>query len=167
MSRLSRPQKRKPPFLFYPQLHHLPKYYFIIMESNCQPLILFVHMAINIYVESKNLSLSWLKYLCAVEKSVHCLPISVPSWKTQSTVQPTSVNTAVKKGLPARTLCGVLHSNLASTSCDPTHTPAGSKFGASSPSHSCASRVRAWGGIKCAAVCEAGDILKRSLCQLT
>lgn len=78
----------------------------------------------------------------AVEYSVQCVPISSPSWKIQSTVQPTSVNTAVKKGLPARMLCGVLHSNLASTCCDPTHTPAGSKFGVSSASHSRASWVR-------------------------
>lgn len=88
------------------------------------------------------------------------LPILAPSWWIQSTVQPTSVNTAVKKGLPARTLCGVLHSSHASTSRDPTHTPAGSKLGVSSASHSRASRVRAWGGIDWSAVCWGGGILK-------
>lgn len=74
--------------------------------------------------------------------SVQYIPISAPSWKIQSMLQPTSVNTAVKKGVPARMLFGVLHSNLALTSCDPTHTPAGSKFGVSSSSHSRARRVR-------------------------
>ncbi|TNN29845.1 hypothetical protein EYF80_060005 [Liparis tanakae] len=60
-----------------------------------------------------------------------------------STLQPTSLNTAVKKGLPARTLPAVLHSSRASTTREPTHTPAGSKLGVSSASHSRASRVRA------------------------
>lgn len=80
---------------------------------------------------------------------VGLLPSCAPSMCAHSTVQLSSVKTAVKKGLPASTLHGVLHNNLASTSCDPTHSPAGSKFGVSSASHSRASRVSVWGGSVC------------------
>ncbi|KAK6300398.1 hypothetical protein J4Q44_G00284960 [Coregonus suidteri] len=79
-------------------------------------------------------------------------PLTTAVWATASGpggVQLSSVKTAVKKGLPASTLHGVLHNNLASTSCDPTHNPAGSKFGVSSASHSRASRVSVWGGRVC------------------
>lgn len=85
-------------------------------------------------------------------------------------MQPSSWNTAVKKGLPARMLSGVLHSNLATISCEPTHTPARSKFGVSSSSHSRASRVRVCGGRECAVPTEAGTILRHktgSLIQKT
>lgn len=91
------------------------------------------------------------------------LPISDPSCRSQWTVQPSSRNTAVKKGLPARMLSAVLHNNLASTSRKPTHTPAGSKFGVSSSSHSRASRVRVWGGMECSAATEAGAILTNKI----
>ena len=77
------------------------------------------------------------------------IPRSAPSWYIHSTVQPSSVNTAVKKGIPAKILQGDLQNNVASTSCDPTHTPAGSKLGVSSASQSRTRRVIAWGGIEC------------------